>query len=550
MAREENMLILKMLQEGTITAEQAAELLAAVDTSETRAPAGAPPAPPAPPAQMATLPPTPPAPPAPPAGVPTPPQLVGGDLDFVSRVTAELGVEDDGAAAEADEGPEGETFRRAREKIAAARERVAGVQEKLSAAEEKLENADPGSNPWETVADALKDVPGARSIADALRGIDARRIAAGARRQARRAARQVRSAFGDLNLDIKIDLSEQFQGEPQVSAPREATAAIPAGGTLRVKNVLGDIEAVGSDVPEARVAGVLRVWGDKEQAETLAEQIKLVVEQGADGPTISVQHPPRVRRVALDLKVFIPTNVEGGARVSLMSPSGDVKASKIKGAVVLATQSGDAFASEIAGDVAAETASGDVSVEGVLGNVSVATASGDIKAVRLSGQSFKATTQSGDVDLSEATTPVVSVETVSGDAEVKGIAGRTLRMRAVSGDIEAEDVTFEEQVDLDTVSGTLPPEAPRSAERRQCTRRDHLRRRVAGVACLGRRLAGVDDQERGRRRQVPPRRRGARCLGLRHGRGVGAGRGGCGREDRRHVRLRRYRSGARALGPA
>jgi DUF4097 and DUF4098 domain-containing protein YvlB len=449
MAKEENLLILKMLQEGTITAEQAAELLAAVDSSESRAAAAAPvpPTPPVPP-----VPPVPPTPPTPPS-VPLPPQLVGGDLDFSSSVP------DDEDAY-----PESETFKRARERIAAAREKVAGVQEQLSAAEEKLENADPGSNPWEAVADALKDVPGARSVADALRGIDPRRIAAGARRQARRVARQVRHSLGDLS--INIDISESFQGEPQLSAPREATASIPPGGVLRVKNPLGDIEAIGSDVPEARAAGVLRVWAaDQAAAEAIAEQVRLVVEHGTDGPTLTVQAPPRSKRIALDLKVFVPTTIEGGVRVSLMSPAGDVKASRIRGSVVLATQSGDAKASEIAGDVAAETASGDIAVEGVLGNVTASSASGDIAAVRLSGQSFKATTQSGDVELSEATTPVVSVETVSGDAEVRGIAGRTLRVRAVSGDVEAEDVAFDEQIDIDTVSGSLRlrPQGPLTA---------------------------------------------------------------------------------------
>ncbi len=462
MAREENLLILKMLQEGTISAEQAAELLAAVDASESRAAAAAPPPPaaaaprdvPAPTAATSPIPgvsPTPPTPPTPP--VPPPPPPPGA-----------VPPPPDAPPLPEAEGPEGETFARARARIAAARERVAGVQEQLSAAEEKLEKAQqdgPGANAWESIADALKDVPGARSVADALRGIDPKRIASTARRQARRVARQVRSSLGDLHLDV--DIVTQMQGEPTLSGAREATATIPAGGTLRVKNTLGDIEAQSADVPEARIAGVLRVWAaDKVQAEEIAAQIQLVVEQGEDGPTVSVQHPSRVRRAALDLKVFVPN--ESGARISLMSPSGDIHAKGFKNgtAVVLATQSGDIHASEIAGDVAADAASGDIAIEGVIGNVSASTASGDIAAVRVSGQSFKATTQSGDVSLSEATTPNVSIESVSGDASVKNISGHTLRVRAVSGDAEASDVTFEESIHLDTVSGTvvLEPRGP------------------------------------------------------------------------------------------
>lgn len=412
-SREENLLILKMLQDGTISADQAAELLQAVNT------------------KAAPMPPTPPVPPVPPTPpVPPPPS------EFPPMST----------------GAEGEAFSRARAKIAAARERVAGVQEQLAAAEEKIEQAKDSPNPWEQVAEALKDVPGARSVTEALRGIDPGRIAANARRQARRVARSMRSSIEDISTDFNSTLSEQLQGEPQLTAPRETTAAIPPGGVLRVRNTLGDIEVVGADVPEARAAGVLKIWAnDKATADALAGDIKLVVDDGSEGPTIRVEHPAKIRRVSLDLKVFVP---QSGARVSLMSPAGDVTVRNLKNSgVVLATQSGDARASEIIGDVAAETASGDVSLEGIIGNVAVSSASGDIKAIRVSGQNFRAITQSGDVSFQESSVPVVTVETVSGDAHVKGVTGRTLKVRAVSGDASAEDVTFELDTHLDTVSG-------------------------------------------------------------------------------------------------
>ncbi len=460
MPREENLLILKMLQDGTITAEQAAELLAAMDASKSRvvqtgdatletAASSAtsalatptpvtPPTPPVPP-----VPPTPPVPPVPP---------IPGDMG----------------------GADSDTLARAKERIRAAREKVAGVQEQLSAAEEKLDKADESANPWESVAEALKDVPGARSLGDTLRGLDPQKLAATARRQARRVARQVRSAVGDIDINLDLHLTERMQGEPTLSAPREATATVPPGGVLRVRNTLGDIEAIGADVPEARIAGVLKIWAaDRVAAEELAKEIELVVEQGADGPTVSVKHPARVRRVGLDLKVFVPQgsgtdrdNTVRVGRVSLLSPSGDLAARNLRNAaVVLATQSGDAKASEISGDVALETASGDIAAEGVTGNVSASSASGDITAIRLTGQTFKATTQSGDIILSDSTVSVVAVETVSGDATVRAVTGRTVRVRAVSGDVSANDTLFEADTHLDTVSGFLSasPRTPLSA---------------------------------------------------------------------------------------
>ena len=422
MSREENLLILKMLQEGTITAAQAAELLSALSGSAAEAP------------------PSPPPPPPPP-----------------SAAAAAAGIDDENL------GESGETFARARAKIAAAREAVAGVQERLSAAQSRLGGAESsgsaGSNPWQAVADALKDVPHARSVADALRSVDPGRIAATARRQARRVARSVRATLGDIHIDLRAEGTDEKKGEPAVSEQRSAAVAVPAGGTLRIRNTLGDILAVGSDWEDARAEGTLQVWADSEEAaRSLAEQIQITSEEGTDGPTLLVSHPHKVRGVALDLKVFVP----GGIKVSLLSPSGDITAQGVRGGVVLATQSGDALARDIQGDVAGETASGDVGVEGVAGSVTVSSASGDITALRVQGPALKGITQSGNLRLSEIKTGSVVVETVSGDVEAKAVETGTFHVRTVSGDVDAPDIAAREELFLDTVSGSLvlAPQVP------------------------------------------------------------------------------------------
>ena len=434
MPSEENLLVLKMLQDGTITADQASELLQALTVSETRTAVPAAPAIPIPPA---------------PPALPELAEDFGNDEYPEIPEMPEIDLEND-------------AFSRARARIAAARERVAGVQEKLGAAEEKLEAAATKECPrnWEQVADALREMPAARSVAEALRGIEPGRIAATARRRARRMARQVRSSIGDLDLNLKGSFSDSPPGEPTLSIPREATTALLAGGTLRIKNTLGAIEAQGADVPEARIAGVLRVWAsDAVTAQALADQIQLVVEPGPDGPSVRVRHPDRVRRVVLDLKVFLPAQ---GTRLSLLSLSGDLTVRGLSGgsAVVLATQSGDARVTEIGGDAAVDSASGEIILEGVQGNVTTSSSSGDIRAIRINGQNFRATTQSGDVALSESGVTVVAIETVSGDSALKNVTGRKLRVRAVSGDATADAIGFDD-VQFDTVSGYLAA-APRS----------------------------------------------------------------------------------------
>lgn len=472
-AREENLLILRMLQEGTISAEQAAELLSAVSTSAAAAApsaaAVAPVTPTAPATSTPAAPVLPPPPPVAPEASPPPPAAAPAAPPVTPAP---------GAITNDIEG--GEAYTRARTRIAAAREAVAGVQERLQAAEDKLEDAPRSSNPWQAVADALKDVPGARSVGDALRGVDPHRIAANARRQARRLGRSVRSQLGGLGEDISshLPLGGDKRGEPVLTDAREIGSLIVApGGTLRVRNTLGDIEAFGIEegkdggaaTAAARVEGTLRVWAAAATAATaepgqtavtpqsVAAQITLNVETGPDGPSVSVRHPAgggahALRGVSLDLRVYVPA----GIKVSLLSPAGDVSAQRVEGAVVLATQNGDALAREIRGDVAAETASGDIGLEGIVGNVFATSASGDIAVVRAAGHALRLVTQSGDVRIEEIASTTIVVETVSGDVEARALVGAPdVRVRTVSGDVRASELAGSGTVQTDTVSGAL-----------------------------------------------------------------------------------------------
>ena len=137
--------------------------------------------------------------------------------------------------------------------------------------------------------------------------------------------------------------------------------------------------------------------------------------------------------------------------------------------MVLATGSGDARASEIAGDVIAETGSGEIALEGILGSVTAKSGSGDIQAIRLSGQAFKAETQSGDATLKESTIPSVQVKTVSGDATVEGVSGRTLlREHGLRRGDGGQESSFDDATTVESTSGDVcvPVRAARSRSER------------------------------------------------------------------------------------
>lgn len=404
MSREENLMILRLLQEGTITAEQAAALLAAVDK----------PAAEAEPAPAAVPPPPPPPPP--------------------------------------DPAIESEALSRARAKIAAAREKVAGVQEQLAAAEEKIDAAQGSENPMGGLSDALKDLPGMRSVFDAIKGIDANRLAADARKQARKIGKSLRDSIDALPRDLGQWAGPL--GDPDYRVPLEAVVALDEGRTLRLRNPSGSIEVVGADVPECRIAATVDAWGaDVDALRGAASAISLDVQGTDDGALVAVQGPELSKRLRCDLKIFVPAN---GRKISAVSPAGDIVVRAVRSAgIVVASVSGSIEIAECAGDVTTETASGSTALQGISGNVIARSTSGDIRGVRLHGERISAKTQSGDIQLDETGTAALELETVSGDIRSDAQSGR-VSVRTVSGDVTVSGaVEASWDASLRTVSGRI-----------------------------------------------------------------------------------------------
>ena len=398
MSRQENLKILQLLQEGKITADEASQLLAAIDKAE-------------------------------PAPAPEPEPAPSSD----------------------DSGFETETLARARAKIAAAREKVAGYDQQLAAAEEKIEEAKKSPNPIASLNEALRGLPGTKSITGVFRDFDPGRFASTAKKQAKKLGKQVTDSISHIEIDL-TGITQTLQGEPTLSQNYELSFELESG-TLRVKNPLGGITVQGSDVPGVRVAGELKVWAATlEEAQAVADGIQVASETTDTGAAVMVTSGAKARRQELELTLFVP---QESVKVSLLSPSGDLSLRGIKSAAVLATQSGDIHVAEVVGDVAAETTSGDIALEGIIGAITAHTASGDITGIRLDGASFKAESQSGDLNLSETMVPSVVLSCVSGDSTVRNVTGKTLNLRTVSGDAHVTGCEFETETHLDTVSGNL-----------------------------------------------------------------------------------------------
>ncbi len=143
-------------------------------------------------------------------------------------------------------------------------------------------------------------------------------------------------------------------------------------------------------------------------------------------------------------------------RSELTTGSGRISGASLEGASRAETVSGDVHLADVVGPLTALTKSGDVAVERMGGGGEVTTVSGQARVVGVEGGALQVRSVSGEVTVEHAGLqgPVgVSVESVSGDLVVVHAVG-TLRLKTVSGDARAERLSVTE-VDAQTVSGDL-----------------------------------------------------------------------------------------------
>lgn len=227
--------------------------------------------------------------------------------------------------------------------------------------------------------------------------------------------------------------------------------AVPAGKTLRIENVAGDVvvqgkKPLGSVTAHATIRGLTH-----EEARQRAETFSLVIEESDHMVTI---RQPDLNGVTVDLTVDLadPTPVEvrcesGDVRVldtgsscRIEGRSGDVRLSGLDGAVDVATMSGDVSISQCsATTVTVEGKSGDQSLEDVKGTISLRTASGDVRLTACAGPAISIEAAAGDVsvDLVEPVRGAVNVRTVNGDVRVSVPDGGDARvaLATLRGDV-------------------------------------------------------------------------------------------------------------------
>ncbi len=222
----------------------------------------------------------------------------------------------------------------------------------------------------------------------------------------------------DTRLDLKVSVPENFF-EGVVDIELE----VPVGVSLRVSTHYGEVN----------VKGI----GGRTEAVTTSGNLNLA-ELGGDarGETVS----------------------------------GDAFLSNILGLVSIATSSGEIHASDVRKGITAHAVSGDVHVSGVEGGtVECKSVSGDAHATNIGREApldITVESVSGDAHLSNAQ-GIIRLKAVSGDIHAKSLTATSLQAQTVSGDVDLQlDTSFSGVMQLNTVSGDLQVAMPEGSNLR------------------------------------------------------------------------------------
>ncbi len=254
--------------------------------------------------------------------------------------------------------------------------------------------------------------------------------------------------------EIKVDVAtfaRPDMPEPGISAPparlevrlstpegwrdgkAEVRLQVPAGAQLRLATVFGPISVsdVAGNVEAHSISGevaLLRLQGEV-RAEAVSGNIRAShmggpLQLNAKSGDIIAENLSRgasVNSVSGDVRI---TNAEGG-RVEAKSVSGDVTVDRAGNVAPV--------------DVAVESVSGDVRLEQVEGNITLKTVSGDSSALHLAASTLQCKAISGDVtlQLDAPFSGTLSCTTVSGQVRIAVPAGSNFRytLDTQSGDI-------------------------------------------------------------------------------------------------------------------
>jgi DUF4097 and DUF4098 domain-containing protein YvlB len=254
--------------------------------------------------------------------------------------------------------------------------------------------------------------------------------------------------------DIRIGNWGQAKHERTV----QRQTPLAAGSTLVVETSSGSVTVIGAEVTDCNV--VARISGRapaEEEAQQLAEQVKIELEAVGNTLTVKAEKPStkRNRSISISYEITVPrqTNIEctssyGSVRltdidgdVNGKTKSGPITAQNIEGSANLDTSYGSINCKDISGDnIRLKSSSGSITAESIKGPADISTSYGPINCKDMSGGDIiKLKTSSGQIKLSNASFGDCDAHTSYGSIVSDRLKGDSVKLHSSSGSIKVTD---------------------------------------------------------------------------------------------------------------
>lgn len=264
--------------------------------------------------------------------------------------------------------------------------------------------------------------------------------------------------------------------DPVYSSPTFAP-----GMKVTVNNGYGDVKVTGNaQAIRATLTQGVRAWSE-EEARNIAEQIKLIVTQTADGLTITTNRNQVDQQFTTNIQLEVPSNVA----LWVTNSYGGVSASGIEGrlAVTANYAQNEINLNRITGDVKCNLTYSDVALSGVAGNVQI-TGAKSAKVSDVSG-SVEVAASNGAVEIRDLSGPVkvnapfsrIKAQDLRSDAELTtehasvdvfqaadviiNAPHSSVRARGISGNLSI--YSSQQAIELRQITGELKIDSERSS---------------------------------------------------------------------------------------
>ena len=261
-------------------------------------------------------------------------------------------------------------------------------------------------------------------------------------------------------------------GKAKYERTVQRQAPLAPGSTVVAETSFGSVMITGADVTDCNVVAKISVQAPtEEEAQEIAEQVKIKLESVGKTLTIKAEKPPKKRKrsisISYDITVPKQTNVECASsygaikltdidgNVKGKTSSGSITAENIQGSAQLNTSFGSITCKGISGDnINIKSSSGSITAESIEGSFQLETSFGSIACKDISGGDVKLKTSSGNIKLSKASCGDCDVHTSYGSITTDNLKGNSLKLHSGSGSINVTE-SFAETADVSTSYGRI-----------------------------------------------------------------------------------------------